>query len=242
MTEKRVTEGHKINRCEHLGHRTRLKRKFIEGGADALASHELLELLLFYCVPRRNTNDIAHKMIDELGSLEKVLTADERALCEFDYISENGAILIKLVKELERRCAMESTGAVSRYDSIDKVGRFLLSLYTGQTVEKLYLLMFDSSMRMLDCVCVCEGGVSSVKLCSRKIMESILYSKAANVILAHNHPGGLAVPSKNDLALTRQLENLIECLDARLLAHIIVANGKYMPINNSGDGKFDITI
>lgn len=226
----------------HDGHRERMRKKYIQNGADGLEAHELLEMLLYYCIPRRNTNEIAHEMIDHFGSLENLFSAGIDEIQKFDYISESGAILIKLVGELNRRSMLETTSSVYRYDTIEKVGNFLVSLYKGQGEEKLYLLMFDSGMRLLDCTCICEGGVGSVGVNVRKIVEHTISAKASNIIIAHNHPGGIAVPSKNDISLTHQLETVMDIMDTKLLCHIIVAGDRYAPISNSYSGKFDFTI
>lgn len=219
----------------HDGHRDRLRAKFINGGADCLATHELLELLLFYCVPRRNTNDIAHLMIDRLGSLEKVLAAEISELESFDYISQNGAVLVKLVNEITRRCAIEKTNFTYKYDTLEKVGTLLKSIFYSQTAEKLYMLLFDSQMRLLDCVHVCDGSVCDVGSSFRKIAERLVFSKATAAVLAHNHPSGLAVPSREDIAVTREFEQLFGYMETKLLAHIIVAGDRYAPINHVGN-------
>jgi len=219
----------------HSGHRNRLRDKFIEGGADCLASHELLELLLFSCVPRRNTNDIAHSMIERFGSLEKVLEADIAELESFDYITKTGAVLIRLVNEIKRRCNMEKATTVYRYDTLDKVGTLLKSLFYGQNTEKLYLLLFDGQMRLLDCVHICDGSVNDVKACFRKMAERLIFSKATAAILSHNHPGGLVIPSKEDISVNKELETLFGYMGTKLLTHIIVAGDRYAPINHIGN-------
>ena len=199
-------------------------------------------MLLYYCISRRDTNEIAHEMLDRFGSLEGVFSSDIDDLTNFDDISETGAVLIKLVGEMNRRCMIEKAGNVCRYDTIEKVGEFLLGIFKGQTAEKLYVLTFDSGMRMIDCECISEGTLGSVNLCVRRIIEVTIASKATNVIIAHNHPGGIAVPSKNDISLTHQLERLLEIIEARLLCHIIVAGDRYAPISNLAGSRFDLTI
>ena len=226
----------------HEGHRARMRERFLRHGADSLETHELLEMLLFYCIRMRNTNETAHAMIKRFGSLEGVLSATAEELKQFDYITDSGAVLIKLVGEIGRRKMIESKRPVSRYDTLEKVGEFLVGLFYGLTEERMYFLAFDSAMRLLDCSCVGEGGPTSINMCSRKIIESTIYSKAENVIIAHNHPNGIAVPSRNDISMTHQLESVLRVLDTRLLCHIIVAGDKYAPINDTLGGKFDLTI
>lgn len=233
--------GSNIEKDFHKGHRSRLREKYIRGGADGLETHELMELLLFYCIPRRNTNETAHAILNRFGSLEELFSADIRELQQIDYISENGAVLIKLIGELGRRRMMESTSSIYRYDTLDKVGAFLVSLFSGQSVEKLYLLSFDNGMKLLNCSCICEGSVNSVNMCARKIIENIVHSGASNVVLAHNHPGGIAVPSKNDISLTHSLESLTSILGVKLLCHMVVSGDRYAPITPCA-GKFELTL
>ena len=241
ISDSSLSQLKKGNNC-HSGHRERMRKKYLQNGADSMEPHELLEMLLYYCVPRRNTNEIAHEMMERFGSLEGLLAADVEELCKISYISESGAILIKLVGELSRRSLIENISSSYRYDTIEKVGKFLVNIFRGQNEEKLYLLMFDCGMRLLDYTCICEGGSSSVNLCNRRIVELSINSKAANIIIAHNHPGGIAVPSKNDISLTHQLETVMDLIDTKLLCHIIVAGDRYAPINNTYNGKFDLTV
>ena len=222
----------KTENCCHDGHRDRLRKKFSENGPETLENHELIELLLYYCIYRRNTNPIAHAMMEHFGSLENVLSASPKELAKFDYMTEKSAVLFNLVLELNRRCGLEREMDVYCYDTLEKVGNFLTSLFYGKTTENLYLLMFDGKMRMLDCVHISEGSVNSTRADIRKIVECAITAKASNVIVAHNHPGGLVIPSKEDIMLTRDIENLLDIIDIRMLTHIIVADKKYAPINH----------
>ena len=210
--------------------------RFLGYGADSLADHELLEMYLYYCIQRRNTNEIAHKMIDRFGSLDGVFNASVDELTEIEYISDRGAVLIKLMKEMARRCKMEHARDEYCFDTMDKLGRFLTSLFYGRQEEQLYLLLFDGKMRMIDCLMLSGGGVNSVGACMRTMVEKTVQTKAANVVLAHNHPSGLLVPSREDIVMTRDAESVLRCIDAKLVAHVIVSGSRYAPIEQGSVG------
>ena len=224
----------------HDGHRQRLREKYVRGGADNLETHELIEMLLYYCIPRRDTNEIAHEMLNHFGSLDRLLSAKIEELEQFDYVSHSGAILIKLIGEIERRRMLEMSSTY-RYDSLDKVGEFLISLFRGHTEERLYLLAFDSGMKLINCSLISEGTINAVNVCANKIVELAVSLNASNIIIAHNHPGGVAVPSQNDISLTHSIESLTGLLHVRLLCHMIVAGDRYSPVSPC-PGKFDFTV
>ena len=230
----------KTKNC-HEGHRQRMRDKYMRVGADNLETHELIEMLLYYCIPRRDTNGLAHEMLDHYGSLDRLLSARVEELEQFEYVSHSGAVLIKLIGEIERRRMIENASSVYRYDSLDKVGEFLISLFRGQTEERLYLLAFDSGMKLIGCSLVSIGTINTVNVCANKIVELAVSLNASNIIIAHNHPGGVAVPSQNDISLTHTIESLTGLLHVRLLCHMIVAGDRYSPVSPCS-GKFDLTI
>lgn len=220
----------------HSGHRGRMFDRFLAYGADSLADHELLEIYLYFCIQRRNTNEIAHKMIERFGSLDGVFNASVEELSTVEYISKRGAVLIKLMKEMARRCKMEHARDEYCFDTMDKLGRFLTSLFYGRSEEQLYMLLFDVKMRIIDCHMLSAGGVNSVGSCLRAVVEKTVQSKAANVVLAHNHPSGLLLPSREDIVMTREAESVLRCIDVKLVAHIIVSGDRYAPIEQGSGG------
>ncbi len=220
---------------EHLhgGHRERMRRRFLEAGGSALADHELLEVLLFYAIPRRDTNDLAHRLIEEFGSLSGVLEADSDLLCRMSGISEGSATYLKLLGELTKRYTaikMERDDKKTVFDTPGKIAAFMAPRYLGVNIERVYLLLFDNGMHMIDCFHVCDGSVSGVSMSVRRIAERAYKKGAATAILTHNHPGGMATPSTDDVRVTRRLEEALRLLEIPLLEHYVFADRSYAPV------------
>jgi DNA repair protein RadC len=214
----------------HSGHRNRMKSKYLQGGADAFKSHELLEMLLFYCVPRKDTNELAHIIINHFGSLEAVFSASESELMKISGIKENACVLISLVRELNRRCELEKVSDIKKFDTQVKFEEYLKPIFAMQNVEKLYMMMFDNSMRLIDSAFISEGTVNANMFNVRTMVEKAYNAHAANVVIAHNHPNGRALPSQNDIDTTHDLDAAFRIMGINLCEHFIVADNKCVPI------------
>lgn len=220
----------------HAGHRARMREKFLADGGAHFGDHELLEMLLYAVIPRKDTNETAHRLIEAFGSFENVLDASPEELCAIEGIQEAGAVFLALLREAAKRYAAakltESENASPIFDDPEKIAAFLRPKYFGVTVERAYLLLFDNSMRMLDCRHLGDGEISSVLFSVRRIAEAAYRKHAARVVLAHNHPDGIAVPSGEDLTLTRQVAKALQLLDIPLLEHFIFSKYGYCTILN----------
>lgn len=220
----------------HAGHRARMREKFLADGGAHFGDHELLEMLLYAVIPRKDTNETAHRLIEAFGSLENVLDASPEELCTVEGIRENAAVFLALVRETAKRYAAaklnEGEKASPVFDSPEKIAAFLRPKYLGVTVERAYLLLFDNGMHLLDCRHLGDGEISSVLFSVRKIAEAAYRKRAARVVLAHNHPDGIAVPSGEDLNLTRQVAKALQLLDIPLLEHFIFSKYGYCTVLN----------
>lgn len=217
----------------HEGHRARMRERFLSAGGNGLADHELLEMLLYYAVPRRDTNDMAHRLIEEFGTLSGAIEADVSMLCRLDGVKEGTAVYLKLVGELVRRYTAQKLSASEKepfFDTPEKIAAFMMPKYVGIKEERVYLLLFDNGMRLLDCFHVCDGSVAGVPLSVRRIAERAYQKRAVAAVLTHNHPGGLAVPSGEDIRLTRHLDEALRLLEVPLLEHYIFSDRTYAPI------------
>ena len=217
----------------HDGHRQRLKDRFLREGLDGFTDVQVLELLLFYAVPRRDTNPIAHALLERFGSLAKVLDAPVVKLTQVDGISENGATFLKLVREIERRYAL-SQGEEIILNTIDDCCEYLSRFFRGKKNETVFLLSLDAKLKMLSCREVGEGSVNYASVPIRRCVEMALEDGATSVILAHNHPSGLAVPSNDDIATTRRLAMALSAVEIHLVDHIVVADDDYVSMVQSG--------
>lgn len=219
----------------HSGHRDRMRERVGASGASSLADHELLEMLLYYVQPRRDTNETAHMLIEECGSLPAMLEADRERLCRVPYIKESGALYLQLLGELARRYAVSKfqPDGVSPdvvYDSLEKLATVLYPRFLGQSKELMVAVLFDARMRLSDIFTVAEGSLNSVSMTARAVTQRAYARNAAFCVLAHNHPGGIATPSQEDVRLTRDMEAALELVGVPLIEHLVFTDRAYFPI------------
>ena len=218
----------------HDGHREKKRQQFLQHGLDSFADHEVLELLLFYAIPRKDTNPIAHALMDRFGSLDAVLSAPVEELCRVKGVGESAAALLKLTPQVYRRSRIAAAERERVLNSSQRAGDYLLELFTGEPAEVLYELCLDRKGKLLACRRVGEGGVSSINVDLRKIVENALLTGASGVILSHNHPSGIALPSADDCAATVRVKEALKTVGLVLVDHIVVADGDYVSMADSG--------
>ena len=216
----------------HSGHRDRVRIKFIESGLDGFEPHEALELLLYYCIPRKDTNPIAHKLLDSFGSLSAVLDAPLDALKECG-LSENAAILLKLVPQMSR-LYLDDRHSNSKVVDLDDLGGRLLHKFVGRDYEAVVLMLLDVKYKEVFCGVISKGSVNSCDLYIRKIIENAMIYNASYAVLSHNHPSGLALPSMADLESTRTVSQALSLVGVKLLDHVVVADDDYVSMRQSG--------
>ncbi len=214
----------------HKDHRSRVKARFMSEGLGSFAEHNVLELLLFYAIPQKDTNELAHALLDRFGNIAGVLDADPVALMEVNGIGEHAVTLLKLMPQLAGRYYAECEVPEGSAATADTLGRMFVTKYLGETNEVVYLTMLDNSMRIIDTVRVFNGSVNSAHITPRMIVEPCMVRKAATAVIAHNHPGGIAVPSSEDMQTTGNLEIALKSVGIPLLEHYIIAEGKYLPL------------
>ena len=213
----------------HAGHRARLKARFLREGLDNFEEHNIVELLLFFGVPFKDTNDIAHRLLWRFGGIRQMFDAPYEQLCEVEGVGENVATLIKLVPQLCRIYIKEGNDA-EKYDNVDKLGRMLAARYIGVDRETVYLTLLDNSFRLISIDKIFEGSVNSASVSTRMIAELSLKNNASMAVLSHNHPRGIAVPSMDDIETTSRLVHLFDSIGVPMLEHLLVAGGSYTPI------------
>ena len=217
----------------HSGHRERLKERFLKEGLDGFDPHTVLELLLFFAVPRVDTNETAHRLLSAFGGLRGVFDASYEQLLEIDGIGSNAASLIKLVAPLSRKYLSGETSSVV-LNTTALAGAFLLPRFIGRINETVILVYLDSKCKVIAAPTVFEGSVNSVAVNIRKMIESSLKYNASGIIIAHNHPGGVALPSDDDLMTTAKIASVLELLNMVLIDHIIVAEDDFVSLADSG--------
>ena len=214
---------------KHDGHRERLRNKFITS-PDSLEDHELLELLLFYAIPRCNTNETAHDLIDRFGSLQGVLDANFSSLVGVKDVGDKTALYLRVVSEVLSRYERASHELSGRIDTYAELGDYLRSLFVGTENEQTFLLLFDNSKRLILCEKIGEGYSSGNVISMRDIAYLALSNNAAGVVLAHNHPNGRATPSGEDIMATNRLKSVLNSMDITLIDHFVIAGKDCVPI------------
>ena len=210
----------------HEDHRKRVRRRFLEAGLQSFPPHNVLELLLFYSIPRQDTNEIAHRLMNHFGSLPGVLEAPMEELCKVKGIGENSAVLILFVSQLAKRYLAEQAEEKSTFDSSEALRDFVVSLFIGEKSEAAFMLCLNNAGQLLHCGKVSLGTKHVVSLDNRTLLETAFRYNATKVVLAHNHSNGLASPSQNDIRRTETAMKLFGDVQIQLLDHLIVADGE----------------
>ena len=218
----------------HQGHRKRLKERFLRDGLDNFEEHEVLELLLFYGIPQKDTNPIAHDLIERFGSLSRVLEASPGELAEVPYVGDNVSTLFKLITAVSRYYQVNSAMREKILTTIDECGSYLVPHFYGRQNETVFLLCLDAKCKVLCCEKVGQGGVNSAGVPIRQIVETALKANATSAILAHNHPSGVALPSGEDIVTTRRVAAALDAVEVILTDHIVVADNDWISMAQSG--------
>lgn len=211
---------------EHQGHRERLKRRFIENGLDGFEPHQALELYLFYAIPRRDTNPLAHRLLDRYGTVSGVCDAPIDELTRDFGITENAAVLLKLLPELARMYH-EQSSAKDDCVNPETIGEVIKQKFIGRTGEVVVLMLCNARGRVIYFDVVAKGSVSSSDFPIRRIVDLAIRHNACTAFIAHNHPSGSLLPSRTDVEVTRRLAQTLDSVGVRLLDHFIVANNQY---------------
>lgn len=218
----------------HEGHRQRLKERFIKNGLGSFEDHNILELLLFFSVPRNDTNEIGHRLLQRFGSISNVFDAPVEELCKVDGIGMHSATLIKLIPELCSIYNVDKTENIEIVSSTNAAGKFFVPRFMGKNDEEVHILLLDDKKKIIKSEMVSKGTVNASAVSIRKIVSLAVNSNATAVILAHNHPGGVALPSSNDIVVTRRIYNALKLMEINLCDHIIVAGDDFVSMQESG--------
>jgi len=217
----------------HADHRRRLKEQFRSQGLDHFQPHNVLELLLFYAIPQKDVNPLAHQLVDYFGSLQAVFDAPYEELVKQPGMGEHSATLIKMIPDLSRYY-LQYSGGDYIVDSVDSAWRYLAPRFVGRTEEVAMLLCLDAKGKVIKCPIVGSGMVNQTEINHRRILSEAINSNAVGVILAHNHPGGVALASVDDIRATEQINKLLTGVGIELLDHMIIGDGDCVSLLASG--------
>ncbi len=218
----------------HDGRRARKTAQFREHGLDVFPEHEALELLLYFAIPRVDTNPVAHRLLSRFGSLDAVLSASPSELEQTEGVGPNAATLISLILPLVRRAHTAASRAPIILGDTAAAGEYFTELFFGMREERVYLACLDAKGKLLRCADVANGGADTASLNLRRIVEAAFQSNASAAVLSHNHPSGVALPSADDNSATLMAWDALHKIGVELIDHIIVADGDYVSLRDNG--------
>ncbi len=210
----------------HEGHRERLTNRFINEGLEGFEEHEILEFLLFYALPRVDTNMIAHRLIKTFGSLAGVLEADPKDLSSVSGIGPKAAAYLCMFPEVFRAYERSKLGKKPVLRSIKDACDFARTLLFGKPYEQFYVIWLGTQNRVIHYERLSEGSVSESPVYLNRLASTALRHHAVKGVIAHNHPGGKVTPSKADIETTQSILRTLAVLDIELVDHIIVSENE----------------
>ena len=217
----------------HDGHRQRVKERFRREGLDNFDELHVLELLLFYCIPRSDTNPLAHQLLEHFGSLTGVLDASPAELEKVTGVNSGTSTFLSLITQVGRYYQVKRSEPGKILRTIEQCGNYLVPYFFGRENETVFVLCLDAKCKVLCCKKVGEGSVNSANIPIRRVVEIALGANATTVILAHNHPSGLAIPSADDVETTHRVAVALEAVEIALADHIVVCRDDYVSMVQS---------
>lgn len=220
------------------GHRKRLRERFINAGFYGFHDYEILELLLTYAIPRKDTKPAAKALVSKFKTIQNVLDASIEELADVEGMGDNAAIFIKAIREIISEYFKEKALNHRSFKTVDELVDYLKAVIGGSSNEVVHVLYLNSKNELLHAESLSEGTVSEAIAFPRRIVEDALKYKATSVILAHNHPGGRPEPSESDDRLTDAVRNALNTVEISLQDHVIISDEGFYSYRKSG--YFDI--
>ena len=220
------------NSSVHDGHRKTVKKKFIENGLDVFEPHEALELYLYYAIPRRDTNPLAHRLLDRFVTIAGVCDAPIDELMNEFGLTENTAVLLKLLPQMSR-LYNESKLSDENIIKLDTIGDLMKSKFIGRTEEVVVLLLGDAKGKIIFFDVISKGSINSSDIPIRNIVDLSIRHNAKLAFMAHNHPSGNALPSKSDVDTTLLIRTTLKTVGVQLYDHFIVTDDDYVSLRES---------
>lgn len=212
---------------EHSGHRRRMRARIMRTGLTTLSDYEVLEALLYYAQPRCDTSPLAHQLIEQFGSLSRVLDASPDSLQQVPGVGPSVSFLLNFSAQLSARYFQDKTKARPVFGSNRAFASYIQALFLGEVREAVYLVCLDNNMRLINAVRLAEGSQSTVYISVDEVVRTAMGQGAKNVVLAHNHPSARLKPSDADLQLTQRCVAALALVEIELLDHFIVGGDGY---------------
>ncbi len=218
----------------HTGHRARMRTKLLTAGPDALLDHELLEMVLFLALPRRDTKPIARALIARFGSFANALAAPLSDLREVEGLGEAGAAALRIVQGAALRLARAEVMDRPVLNNWDRLLAYLTAALSREKVEQFRILFLDTRNRLIADEAQARGTVNHTPVYPREVVRRALELQATALILVHNHPSGDPTPSRADLEMTQEVKAAASVLGIVLHDHLVVGNGRHLSFRREG--------
>ncbi|HEX7073366.1 MAG TPA: DNA repair protein RadC [Hyphomicrobiaceae bacterium] len=214
----------------HVGHRQRLRERFKTGGPDALPDYELLELLLFRAIPRRDTKELAKRLIARFGSFAEVINAPEHRLAEVKDVGEAVITELKIVRAAALRLMRGEIIKRPALSSWNQVVAYCRAAMGFEAREQFRILFLDKRNQLITDEVQQEGTVDHTPVYVREVVKRALELSATALVLVHNHPSGDPTPSRADIEMTKQIIEAARPLGITIHDHIIVGREGYVSL------------
>lgn len=218
----------------HANHRKRFKNKFLNNGLLGFDDHEVLELMLYFSIPQKDTNPIAHRLLDEFHSFSNVFDASFNELCKIDGIKEHSALLIKLIPEIMKRCNQDKCKEITTIRDQRMVKDYIIRKYNCSEIEQFFIICLRADNSIIDSTVLSSGTCSKVEIQIRELTNYVLKNNCTKIIISHNHPTSSAEPSDDDLIMTHKLVSSCILNDIEIADHVIISTEDVFSFKKSG--------
>ena len=219
---------------EHSGHRERVKQRYAQQGMKTFSEETILEMLLYYVIPRKDTLPVARALLDRFGRLVDVVDTPVEELVKVEGVGASVAQYLHMMTDLCRYCYTQRHWEDMVLNSPEQYGEYLLPKYYGRQEETVFLLCLNGRGNPVGCRIISTGDLHSATIPIRRIVEYALSVGTAAVVLAHNHPCGVALPSEQDILATQRVADALNLMEIELGDHLIVAGEDFVSMAASG--------
>ena len=231
--KKIIDSDESLKKNIHKDHRKNVKNKYFESGLNGMAAHNVLELLLFFGIPQKDTNDIAHDLMEKFGSFSGVLQADKSQLLTIKGMTENAACLITMLLPLYKFYIQDLQKKRVILRTSEEFALYFKPMFVDTINERAYVLCLDAKDRVIACKEISQGDFSAVNVDFRKLSSILLETQAKKVVICHNHPHGITRPSRADVITTKNASQLLKLMKVQFVDHIIVGEGSYFAMSRA---------
>lgn len=211
----------------HDKHRERMRERYLSEGMDGFQPHQILELILFYVIPRKDTNELAHQLLNRFGSISNVFEATPKELMKVDGIGKSAAVFLNMFSQIRRVYDADKLKQKNHINSTKDAGMFCTNLFLGRIYENFFVISLNSQNKIINTEKLCEGTADETVVYPKSIARIAIQNNAVKIIVTHNHPGGGVDPSTEDISITTQIKTALDVIGVTLEDHVIVADDKY---------------